>query len=85
MKKEDETQRLLVKAARLRRQIQQRLGNKTLPAPEEVIAKAREDRSEELLTSFQQMAQDEAREAAALEWAEATIGDVEGKAEADLF
>jgi putative NADPH-quinone reductase len=30
----------------------------------------------ELEAAYQQMAQDEAREAEALEWAEATIGDV---------
>ena len=32
--------------------------------------------AQELDAAYQQMAQDEAREAEALEWAEATIGDV---------
>lgn len=34
----------------------------------------------ELEASYRQMAQDEAREAEALEWAEATIGDVSDEA-----
>lgn len=32
--------------------------------------------AQDLNSAYQQMAQDEAREAAALEWAEATVGDV---------
>ena len=36
--------------------------------------------SQELETGYQQMAEDEAREAEALEWAEATIGDVRDEA-----
>jgi len=34
----------------------------------------------ELEAAYQQMAQDEAREAEALEWAEATVGDVSDEA-----
>ncbi len=36
--------------------------------------------SQELEAGYHQMAQDEAREAEALEWAEATIGDVRDEA-----
>jgi hypothetical protein len=38
------------------------------------------DDNQELDAAYQQMAQDEAREAEALEWAEATVGDVSDEA-----
>ncbi len=63
-------------ATQLRQRIQQRLKEKTLPPPKEVIAKMREERTQELLSSYQQMVQDKSREVEALEWAEALISDV---------
>jgi hypothetical protein len=40
-----------------------------------------EEKRQELLSSYQQMAQDESREAEALEWAEALISDVSSEEE----
>ena len=74
-KEEGNLHHSLENAAQLRQRIHQRLKGKTLPPPEEVIAKMREERSQELLSSYQQMAQDESREVEALEWAEALISD----------
>jgi len=64
-----------------RQRIQQRFEDKSLPPPEEIIAQMRKERSQELLFSYQQMAQDESREAEALEWAEALISDVSSEEE----
>lgn len=42
----------LMKATKLRHRIQQRFRGKTLPPPEEVIAKMREERTQALLDSL---------------------------------
>jgi F0F1-type ATP synthase membrane subunit b/b' len=80
-KEEGNLHHSLENAAQLRQRIQQQLKGKTLPPPEEVIAKMREERTQELLSSYQQMAQDKSREVEALEWAEALISDVNSEEE----